>query len=178
MAVAALFVLAGALVNAAYLMRGDDYATFAGGSSIAFVRDTWASLVVPHHHLFIGLLVAFEATVGVLVLLGPRARQVGLVAAMVFHVLLVSFGWGFALWSAPMVVALALLLRAVAPPSGRARELERRADLPANSARRLNPFARRGRGPAAVGWRAWLSTSRLPAWARSPRPPRARCGWC
>jgi hypothetical protein len=111
-AVAGLFVLAGALVNAAYLMRGDDYATFASGSTIGFVRDTWASLVVPHHHLFIGLLVAFEATVGVLVLLGPRAREVGLVAAIVFHVLLVSFGWGFALWSAPLVVALGLLLRA------------------------------------------------------------------
>ena len=111
-AVGGLFVLAGALVNAAYLARGDDYAAFARGSSFAFVRDTWTSLVVPHHHLFIGLLVVFEATVGVLVLLGPRARTVGLVAAIVFHVLLVSFGWGFALWSAPMVVALALLLRA------------------------------------------------------------------
>lgn len=111
-AVAGLYVLAGALVNAAYLMRGDDYATFAQGSSFAFVRDTWASVVVPHHHVWIGLLVAFEATVGVLVLLGRRARTIGLVAAIVFHVLLVSFGWGYALWSAPMVVALVLLLRA------------------------------------------------------------------
>lgn len=112
-AVAALFVLAGALVNAVYVARGDDYATFAQGSSIAFVRDTWTSLVVPHHHLFIGLLVVFEATVGALVLLGPPVRDLGLVAAIVFHVLLVSFGWGFALWSVPMVTALVLLLRAV-----------------------------------------------------------------
>ncbi len=112
LAVSALFVAAGAAVNAAYLLTGDDYGEFAGGSSFAFVRDTWASLVVPHHHVFIGLLVAFEATVGVLVLLGHRARRVALVAAIVFHVLLVSFGWGFALWSAPMVVALTMLLRA------------------------------------------------------------------
>jgi hypothetical protein len=111
-AVAALFVLAGALVNAAYLARGDDYATFAGGAQLAFVRDTWAALVVPHHHLFIGLLVAFEATVGVLVLLGRRARRLGLAAAIAFHALLVPFGWGFALWSAPMVLALVLLWRA------------------------------------------------------------------
>ena len=111
-AVSALFIAAGALVNLAYLLRGDDYGGFAEGSSFAFVRDTWASLVVPNHHVFIGLLVAFELTVGVLVLLGHRARQVGLVAAIVFHVLLMSFAWAIALWSVPMIVALALLLRA------------------------------------------------------------------
>ena len=111
-AVAGLYVLAGALVNAAYVALGTDYATFAQGSSFAVVRDTWASVVVPNHHLWIGLLVVFEATVGVLVLMGPRARTVGLVAAIVFHVLLVSFGWGFLLWSAPMIAALVLLLQA------------------------------------------------------------------
>jgi hypothetical protein len=111
-AVAALFLAAGALVNAVFLARGDDYAGFADGSASAFVRDTWASLVVPHHHLFIGLLVVFEAAVGVLVLLGGRLREVGLGAAVAFHVALVSFGWGFLLWSGPMVLALLLLLRA------------------------------------------------------------------
>ena len=111
-AVGALFLAAGALVNAVYLVTGQDYATFANGSSSSFVRDTWSSLVVPHHYLFIGLLVVFEAVVGVLVLLGGRPREAGLWAAVAFHVALVSFGWGFLLWSGPMVVALLLLLRA------------------------------------------------------------------
>jgi hypothetical protein len=112
LAVSALYLAAGAAVNAAYLITGDDYRDFAAGSSFAFVRDTWVSLVVPHHHLFIGALVVFELTVGVLVLMGPGARELGLVSAIVFHVLLVSFAWAIAFWSVPMIVALVLLLRA------------------------------------------------------------------
>src|SRR3954451_7900192 len=67
-AVAILYVGASAAVNALFVVRGDDYAEFADGSYIPFVRDTWHSLVVPDHHLFIALLIAFELTVGVLAL--------------------------------------------------------------------------------------------------------------
>lgn len=113
LALAALFLGAGALVNAVFVVRGDDYADFAAGSYLPFVRDTWASLVVPNHHLFIGgLLVAFEAAVGVLALLGGRRAAVALIGAIGFHVALLSFGWGFFLWSLPMLVGLVLLLRA------------------------------------------------------------------
>jgi hypothetical protein len=76
------------------------------------VRDTWRSLVVPNHVLFISILVVFELAVGVLVLSGGHRSQYGLLGAIAFHVLLLSFGWGFYLWSIPMLVALALLLRA------------------------------------------------------------------
>lgn len=112
LAVAALYLVAGALVNAYYLARGDDYEAFADGSYLAFVTDTWRSLVVPNHHVFIGLLIAFEAAVAVLVLLGGRRATWGYVAAIGFHVALLSFGWGFYLWSVPMTAALVLLLRA------------------------------------------------------------------
>lgn len=54
------------------------------------MRETWESLVVPNHELFIGLLIAFEATAGALV----------------------SFGWAYLVWSIPLVVALSLLRRA------------------------------------------------------------------
>jgi uncharacterized membrane protein YqjE len=67
---------------------------------------------VPHHHFFIGLLVAFEAVAGLLVLIPGLARQLGLVALIAFTLAVVSFGWGFCLWSVPMTVALVLLLRA------------------------------------------------------------------
>ena len=107
-----LYLAAGAAVNAFFVVRGDDDAAFARGSSIAFVRDTWASVVVPHHEVWIGLLVVFEVAVGVLVLLGGRATQVAYGAAIAFHVALLPFGWGFFLWSIPMVVALSTLLRA------------------------------------------------------------------
>jgi hypothetical protein len=110
-AVAFLYLVAGAAVNALFLARGDDYASFADGASLTFVSDTWRSLVVPHHEVFISLLVVFELAVGVLVLLAGKRTQLGYAAAIAFHVALLFFGWGFLLWVAPMTVALATLLR-------------------------------------------------------------------
>jgi hypothetical protein len=77
------------------------------------VRDTWRTLVVPNHVLFISILIVYEAAVGLLVLSGGRRAEVGLIGAIGFHIALLSFGgWGFYLWSIPMLVALSLLLRA------------------------------------------------------------------
>jgi hypothetical protein len=111
-AVSALWVLAGAGANTYFLARGDDFSGFADGASTSFVRDTWESLVVPHHTLFVGLLIAFEATVGLAVLIKGAVRQTALIVLIGFNVALVSFGWGFLVWSVPMVVALSLLRRA------------------------------------------------------------------
>jgi hypothetical protein len=111
-AVSVLWVVAGAGANAYLLARGGDYSGFADGASTSFVRETWESLVVPHHGLFIGLLIAFEAAAGVLVLVEGAVRQWALVLLIGFTVALVSFGWGFLIWSVPMVVALSLLWRA------------------------------------------------------------------
>ena len=111
-AVSAMYLVAGAAVNAFFLLRGDDYATFADGSYLSFVTDTWRDVVVPNHDIWITLLILFEASVGLLVLRGGRSAQVALTAAIVFHVLLLPFGWGFYLWSLPMIAALVALLRA------------------------------------------------------------------
>ena len=111
-AVGALWVVAGAGANGYLLARGDDYSGFAAGASTAFVRETWESLVVPHHTIFIGFLIGFEAVSGALVLAGGRIRQVALVLLIGFNVALVSFGWGFLVWSVPLVLALCLLWRA------------------------------------------------------------------
>lgn len=111
-AVSLLWVVAGAGANAYLLARGGDYSGFADGASTSLVRETWESLVVPHHGLFIGLLIAFEATAGVLVLVEGAPRQLALVLLIGFTVALVSFGWGFLVWSIPMVAALSLLWRA------------------------------------------------------------------
>jgi hypothetical protein len=111
-AVSALWVLAGAAVNGYLLVRGADYSGFADEASTSLVRETWESLVVPHHALFIGLLIAFEATAGVLVLVEGPVRQAALIVLIGFNVALVSFGWGYLVWAVPMVVALSLLRRA------------------------------------------------------------------
>lgn len=108
-AVSALWVLAGAGANAYFLARGDDYSGFADGASSTFVRDTWESLVVPHHSLFIGLLIAFEALAGALVLVPGLPRRIALLLLVGFNVALLSFGWGFLVWSVPLVVALTKL---------------------------------------------------------------------
>lgn len=111
-ALALLFVPAGALVNAAYLLAGRDYSGFAEASWAPDVADTWEALVVPHHHLFIGALVVFELVVGVLVLVPGLIRRIALAAMITFHVALLAFGWALAVWAVPMVWALARLLGA------------------------------------------------------------------
>jgi hypothetical protein len=111
-AVSVLWVVAGAGANLAMLLDGTTYTGFAGGSAIPFVRDTWESLVVPHHHVFIGLLIAGEALAGVLVLFPGRLREAALGALVCFNATLVVFGWAFAIWAVPLVAALVLLLRA------------------------------------------------------------------
>jgi hypothetical protein len=112
-ALGVLFIAFGAIVNAIYLTMGTDYyADFASGSPFPFVRDTWASLVVPHQGLFITLLIITEATVGALILSGGRRTQVGLIALIGFHVGQLAFGGLLWIWAPVMLVALVLLLRA------------------------------------------------------------------
>ena len=111
-AVATLWVAAGAGANLSFLIQGEDFSGFADQASTAFVRDTWESLVVPHHHVFIGLLIAFEAGAGAAVLVTGRVRQVALVLLIAFNVALLSFGWGYLMWSVPLVAALESLRRA------------------------------------------------------------------
>lgn len=112
-AIGVLFIVFGAAVNASYLTLGDDvYADFAEPSPFAFVRDTWASLVVPHQGFFITLLIIGEATAGALVLAGGRMTQVGLVSLMVFHVGQLAFGGVLWVWAPLMLLTLGLLLRA------------------------------------------------------------------
>jgi hypothetical protein len=118
-ALGVLFIGFGAAVNAVYLAFGNDYyADFADASRFPFVRDTWESLVLPNQGLFIPLLIAFEATAGVLVLAGGRWTQVGLMGLIGFHIGQLAFGGVLWPWAAVMLVALALLLRAERhPPS-------------------------------------------------------------
>lgn len=119
-ATSVLWVVGGAAGNGWLLTRGGDYAGFADGASFGFVRDTWDSLVVPHHTLFIGLLIAGEALAGLLVLVPGRIRQAALLGLVAFNVLLLSFGWAYLVWSAPLVLALGLLWQAGRAPGGEA----------------------------------------------------------
>lgn len=136
-AVSLLWFGAGALANLAMLAAGNTYTRFASGSEIPYVRDTWESLVVPHHHVFIGLLIAGEALAGILVLVPGRVREVVLLVLTAFNATLVVFGWGFAIWAVPLVIGLSLLYRAE-----RLRTRPRRPSGGASSGHRRSPRSR------------------------------------
>ena len=88
------------------------YRTFADGAFRPFVTDAWHTVVMERPHLWFLLLAAGEVVLGLLLLRGGRAARAGWVGVIVFHVLLMSFGFGIWLWSVP---ALAFLV-----PSARA----------------------------------------------------------
>jgi hypothetical protein len=108
-----LMLLGGAAVNATSLAVGVNYADFADDAKFGWVTDAWRAVVPGHAVLLIGLLVAFEATVGVMILLGGRRAQAGLVGAIAFHVCLaLFFSWFFTIYGLAMLLPLIMLLRA------------------------------------------------------------------
>jgi hypothetical protein len=111
-AVGVLFIVGGALLHVVNLATGVDYAGFADPAHFAWVTDAWRAVVGPNQFLFIGLLVVFEATVGVLTLSGGRRTQLGLVGVIAFYCALWLFGWIEALWCVAMLPFMVLLLRA------------------------------------------------------------------
>ncbi len=144
---AALMLLGGAAVNFWWLLRGSSFDGFADGSSFEFVRSTWRSLVVPNEWFFIGLLIAFEAVAGVLVLLGGRARDAALLALVAFFVALLSFSFWYLLWTVPMSAALLRLW-----------EVGRRR-LPSEPALSPVPSSSRSAGRVSTG-RGWATPTR------------------
>jgi len=112
LAVGVLMLLGGAAFNAVNLATGETYADFADQAHFDWVTSAWRAIVAPNHYLFIGLLVVFEAVVGVLILMGGRWTRIGLIEALGFHLALWLFGWGVTIYALLMVPALVLLLLA------------------------------------------------------------------
>ena len=152
-AVGVLMLLGGAAFNAVNLATGETYADFADQAHFGWVTSAWRAVVAPNHYLFIGLLVVFEAVVGVLILMGGRWTRLGLIGALGFHLALWLFGWGVTIYALLMVPALVLLLLA-----------ERRAaKLPAaahTSAAEQPPLAATHAGPERAERPAQTTTSR------------------
>ncbi len=109
-AVGGLFLIGGALYNFLALVSGGDYAGFADTAHFAWVTDAWRAVVVPNHILFIGLLVIFEATVGVLILSGGRRTRLGYAGVIGFYLALWLFGGFQLIWSVLMLPFMILLL--------------------------------------------------------------------
>lgn len=87
------------------------YDGFADQSFFAFVRTGWDEIVMAAPAVYGLLLMAGEVVAGSLLLAGGRAARVGWVAVVVFHLLLLLFGWWIWAWAVPATVALVLLAR-------------------------------------------------------------------
>jgi len=93
LALGVFYAVAGAMVHGLYLATGSSYAGFADAAHVSLVRTAWHFVVAPNQALFIGLLIAFEAAVGVLVLMGGRKAQLGMVGILGMQACLLLFGW-------------------------------------------------------------------------------------
>ena len=109
-AVGVLFLIGGALLHIINLATGVDYAGFADPAHFGWVTQTWRDVVGPNQGLFIGLLAAFEATVGVLVLSGGSRTRLGYVAVIAFYSVLWLFGWFETVWCLAMLPPMIVLL--------------------------------------------------------------------
>ena len=105
-----MFVLGGALAHVINLATSIDYTDFADPAHFTWVTDTWRAVVGPHQLLFIGLLIVFEATVGILAISGGRRTQLGYAGVIAFYLALWLFGWIETVWCLVMVPAMVALL--------------------------------------------------------------------
>lgn len=94
------------------------YQHFADNGLFPFVRTGWRDIVMAAPALYGLLLMAGEVTAGAMLLTGGRAARFGWAAVIVFHVLLMVFGWWIWVWCVP---ALALLTWLAGPDLRRVR---------------------------------------------------------
>ena len=111
-AVGVLFLFGGALLHVVNLATGGDYAGFADPAHFGWVTHAWRAVVAPNQLLFIGLLVVFEATAGILAVGGGRWTRLGYTAVIAFYVALWIFGRYETVWCVVMLPAMVVLLRA------------------------------------------------------------------
>jgi hypothetical protein len=111
-AVGVLFIIGGALLYVINLATGADYAGFADPAHFAWVTAAWRAVVAPNQILFIGLLVVFEATAGVLAISGARRTPLGYLGVIGFYLALWLFGWFETVSCVIMLAPMVLLLRA------------------------------------------------------------------
>lgn len=89
----------------------ETYRHFADAGLFAFVRDGWQEIFMAYPEIFGMLLMAGEIVLGILLLSGGRAATFGWAGAIVFHLLLMLFGFGVWAWCLPALALLTYLAR-------------------------------------------------------------------
>ena len=87
------------------------YRRFADGAFWPFVTTSWHDVVMAAPTFWFLLLAAGEVVLGSLLLRDGRAARAGWAGVIAFHVLLMSFGFGFWLWCLPALAFLATAAR-------------------------------------------------------------------
>jgi hypothetical protein len=100
----------GALVHVWLALRSPEtYRVFADQALFGWVSARWQDVFMADPRLWALLLAAGELTVAILLVV---VRRWGYVAVIAFHLALMLFGWGFWLWSVPVLcVAVPAALR-------------------------------------------------------------------
>lgn len=89
----------------------ETYRHFADHGLFSFVRDGWLDIVMAAPGVWIGLLAGGEIAIGMALLAGGRWTVPGYAAVVVFHLVLVLFGWGILIWSGPVLLLMSLVFR-------------------------------------------------------------------
>jgi hypothetical protein len=84
------------------------YRRFADGA-LPWVRTAWREVFMANPSSWGLAVAAGELAIGTAILAGGRWTRLGLVGAIAFHVALMLFGFGFWIWSLPMLVLLGAL---------------------------------------------------------------------
>jgi hypothetical protein len=109
--VGALFLVTGGVHLGLVAADPQVYEHFADDALFAFVREGWHDIVMANPASWGLLAMAGEIVLGVLLLIGGRAAAWGWAGVILFHLLLMLFGWWVWAWSLPALAAVALLVR-------------------------------------------------------------------
>jgi hypothetical protein len=101
------FYLFTAGVNAGMALADPEvYREFASEAFFSFVTNAWQDVVMSHPVPWFAALAAGELVLGLLLLRGGLAARVGWAGVLAFQVLLMLFGFGFWMWSLPVLAVL------------------------------------------------------------------------
>lgn len=82
------------------------YRNVADGAWLPGISTAWQDIFMAHP-TFWGLMIAWgELGIGAALLMGDRLTRYGLAGAVAFHVGLMTLGWGYWMWSVPVLVIL------------------------------------------------------------------------
>ena len=87
------------------------YRHFADSAPVPLVRDAWAEVFMAAPSAWGLAVMAGELTLGLLLLAGGTWAKAGWCGVIAFHVALMLFGWGFWIWSVPVLVFLVVAAR-------------------------------------------------------------------